>query len=260
MNNEQQIEILLPFLTNYIADITKRLSTSKKIDYSNAKWQFIISKEKSGPLLKHHILVEAWDGFKGFLSKKSNFYGFIEEKVKGLTEKDHIIWIFASPTIANEHFKFQLKIPESFNQKSIFQLPFPALALFLLKTVRKIILDSESGNAHRIQETLRILTLIDRLLGEKEIKQIDRAVVETGLDFINQEVAQLTEDHQQSSKDEGSLEKRSENIFHITLRLLKITDAMDSEYLNKLLAKEPEERMKGLQLSKKKLLDLSMQV
>ena len=260
MSVEQQVDLFLPSLTEYIDEITVKLSELKKQDYSVDLWQYIINAKKSGHILNYHTLIEAWDNIQQFFCKKVAFYAFIEEKTKGLTEKSFIIWTFLSPKVAGDYFKYQLKIPATFNEKSIFPLPYPKIATFFHKAVDKIILNRKAGISSRIHDILKYLVLADRFLDEDGIEKFEQFVLEKGLDLINQEVAQLQNDHENIIAGEKHLEGRSKVIFLISQRILKLAETMDTEYLKKLLSEKPEERIKGLLLSKKRLLDLSMQI
>ena len=257
---EQQIDLFLPSLTAFVDEITGKLSELKKQNYLVDQWQYIINPKKSGQLLNYHTLVEAWDNIQQFFSKKVKFYAFIEEKAKGLTEKSYIIWVFSSAKVAGEYFKHQLKIPETFNQKSIFSLPHPNIASFFHKAADKIIFKTATGTPSRTYELIKYLVLADRFLDKEGIEKFEQTILEKGLDLINQEIGQLQSDHENLKPGETNLEGRSKVVFHISHRILKLTNPMDTEYLKKLLSKKSDERIKGLLLLKKKLMDLSMQI
>lgn len=256
LSDEQKIDFFLPYLSDYKHEMAKMLSELRKEDCSDSQWQLIINIKKSGLFLKHHSLGEVWESFQLFLKKESPFYGFIEAQTKGLVEKSFIFWIFSSPTLAGDYFKHQLKIPKGFNQKSIITLPFPSLFPLFTTSAQKRITNSAVGTPTRIQDTLELLILADEFLQPDEMKKLDRFVIKKGWGTIIKEVKQLKEDHQNPASKEKSQKRRSQNLLLFIRKHLVIKDAMDKKYLKKLLADQPDDRLKGLKLLTKKLQDL----
>ncbi len=252
---EDQVVFFLPLLTTYTEKLKTAFAESRNNDYSGAEWTLIFNGKKSGPLLKHHSLMECWDEISLFLQNKAKLYCFIEEQVKGLVKNQNKFWTFSSPNIAVEYYKHQLCMPKEFKSQSIISLPFLKLLDPMSERIVKILDDKKVSTIDIISKIFDTLNLADWYMGAQDMDKLDELVKKSVVPLSLVEIGSLMDDVRNPEYSPVLLKKRCNGIFKIGWRYFRAKNELETDYFKKLLSEKAEDRMKGLKLTQKKITD-----
>lgn len=256
MSLEALGEFFLPVIEAYKKNVEVALSQSKDKDLSDAEWKIISEDSRMGILAKSHAIVDSWEQFDLFFSRKSKLYGFIEEKQSGLVQIDYVLWVFFSPATATSFFNHLLERPKNFSTKAIVTLPFIKLLEPLTEKVDNLLADGNVRASEQITKTLEILEIAERYLNDGDITILDAQIKKSVLKPILAETNQLLKDVNNKAASAFLLVKRLKSLFKIGWRYLRAKNELETRYFKKLLSEDPTEREKGLKLTHKKALDL----
>jgi hypothetical protein len=257
-SKEELIGFFLPHLTRQVETLVTVLSRYKKKDLADTEWQIILNEKQAGKFLNHHYLSESWDEIERFLRSDVKLFYFLDEKQQGLVEQSFKFWVFFSPTIAAEYFKTLSEKPKNFSAKAIQAFPSPNLLDIFSAGFSDILDDEELKNWQKIEKAAEFISLSDSYLEQDAISQLNQTVRKQITKYLSPEILQLQEDIYATSTSPKIIERRLRGVLRIGWRYFRAKNDLESKYYRKLLTDKPEERLKGLKLAKKKLIDFEL--
>ncbi len=256
--SEELIQFFLPHLTQYIKSLTEVFARVENKDFSEAKWLLIFSDKQSGAFLKHHYLSESWEELDRYLKRKGKLYYFLEEKQQGLVAQSFTFWLFFSPATAADYFKSQVDRPKNFSAQAIRPMPFPDFKDAFLDTFTAMMGDEEISNWQKIEKTADILKNSDIYLQPESVKEVDQFIKRKVIKYMSPEIVLLQDEIFKPGVSPKILERRLRSVLRIGWRYFRAKNELETKYFRKLLAPSAEERIKGLKLAKKKLIDFEL--
>ncbi len=258
--SEELIQFFLPHLTQHIEDMTKIFSRVEKKDLTEADWLIILNDKQSGKLLNHHYLSESWDEMEGYLKHQTKLFCFLDEKQQGLVGQSFTFWVFFSPATAADFFKSQSEKPKNFSAQAIRPIPFPKLQEAFLSAISDMV-DDESINAwQKLEKAADILKMSDSYLQKESTGEIDQVVKRKIIKYLNPEIAQLQDEITGSNASSTIVAKRLRCVLRIGWRYFRAKNELETKYFRKLMSDKAEDRVKGLKLAKKKLIDFELEM
>ncbi|MFH2133311.1 MAG: hypothetical protein ABIK68_23280, partial [bacterium] len=222
------------------------------------EWRIIIHSRQSGKLLNHHYLSEAWEEMESFLKQKIKLYYFLDEKQQGLVAQSFTYWLFFSPATAAEFFKQQPEKPKNFSAQAIRTVPFPNLLEAFNTGFLEIVDDDKLHNWQKIEKSADLLKLSDLYLQKEDAVKMDETVKKKIIQFLSPEIAELQEEVISSVSAPKIVQKRLKGVLRFGWRYFKANNELETKYFRKLMSNNGEERLKGLKLAKKKLIDYEL--
>jgi len=258
--NEGRILFFLPHLMQHFAEITEVFGRVEKEDLSDAEWMIILNNRQSGKLLNHYYLNEAWSAMDSYLKQKTKLFCFLDRKQKGLTETACTFWAFFSPAEAAEYFRDQPDRPKAFSAQAIRPVPFPRLEKAFLDDFAKLMSKPEISAWQKLEKTADILKLSEEYLQQKALQEVDDAVKRQTIRLLNPEIASLQEEIFGHGAGSTIMARRLKSVLRIGWRYFRAKNELETKYFKKLLSDQAEERIKGLKLVKKKLIDFELEM
>lgn len=258
--SEKLIQFFLPHLTRHIEGVTAVFAKAEKKDLSDTDWLIILNETQSGKFLNHHYLSESWTEVESYLRRKTKLFCFLAEKQEGLVGSSYTFWVFFSPTTAAEYFKSQLQKPKNFSAQAIRQVPFPKLQDAFLGRFDEILNHSETPFWQKLEQTADILKLSDRYLDKGGIEAVDQVVKRKTIKFLSPEIEKLQEEIVGPNASSSIVARRLKSVLRIGWRYFRAKNELETKYFRKLLSEEADERIKGLKLAKKKLIDFELEM
>ncbi|MCP4756142.1 MAG: hypothetical protein GY866_35210 [Proteobacteria bacterium] len=252
---EDRIGFFLPVFETYTQKLSDAFSQSRQEDYSEAEWWIVGGDLKAGSLLKYHFMEESWEDLEHFLQKKLKLFCFIEEQMAGLVSKNFKFWVFFSPANAGEYFKRQGEKPKGFNPHSILTLPYLELLEPLNERILKELEAPGVTMGEVIERAFEFLKMADWYMEKKEIAELDAVVKKAVVRPMAAEVGRLQNDLNTPGLSPALLQKRLRGVFKVGWRYFRVRNQLETTYFKKLLSPNIEDRMKGLKLAQKKILD-----
>lgn len=254
------VQFFLPHLTRHIEAMAKIFSKVEKKDFTDAEWLIILNERQSGKLLNHHYLSESWEEMEQYLKQKTKLFCFLDEKQQGLVEQVFTFWVFFSPAVAAEYFKSQPDKPKHFSAQSIRPVPFPNLEEAFLSACEEIFEDESAAAWQKLENTADMLKMSDRYLPEKSVEEVDQVVKRKVIKYLNPEITQLQEEITGGTPSSTIMERRLRSILRIGWRYFRAKNELETKYFRKLISDQAEDRIKGLKLAKKKLIDFELEM
>jgi len=258
LSKEDLIGFFLPHLIRHIETLVTVLSRYKKKDLSDAEWQIILNEKQAGKFLNHHFLNESWDELERFLKSETKLFYFLDERPQGLVEQSFKFWVFFSPAVAAEYFKTLTEKPKNFSIQTIQALPFPNLLDIFSAGFSDIMDDEKLNNWQKIEKAAEFITLSDSYLEKDAISLLNKTVRRQIIKYLSPEIQQLQEEIYSTATSPKMIERRLRGVLRIGWRYFRAKNELESKYYRKLLTDKPEERIKGLKLAKKKLIDFEL--
>ncbi|MBT3226519.1 MAG: hypothetical protein HN580_05910 [Deltaproteobacteria bacterium] len=255
---EDLVSFFLPHLTRHVGSLVTALSQHQKKDLSDAEWQIILNEKQAGKFLNHHYLKESWEEIERFLKQEVKLFYFLDEKQQGLVAQSFTIWVFFSPAIAAEYFNSLSEKPKNFSAQSIQPLPFPNLLDVFSTGFSEIISQDNLNNWLKIEKAVEFIQISDFFLQKDDISELSKTVRRKITKYLSPEIQQLQEDIFSAISSPTILERRLQGVLKICWRYFRAKNELESKYYRKLLTDKPEERIKGLKLAKKKLIDFEL--
>jgi len=256
--SEELIQFFLPPLTRYIESLAEVFARVEKKDFSEAVWLLILNDKQSGPFLKHHYLSETWEELDRYLKRKGKLFYFLEEKPQGLVAQSFTFWLFFSPATAADYFKSQMDKPKNFSAQAIRPMPFPDFKDAFLDAFTEMMDDEEISNWQKIEKTADILKNSDIYLNPEAVKEVDQVIKRQIIRYLSPEIALLQDEIFKPGVSPKILERRLRSVLRIGWRYFRAKNELETKYFRKLLSPDAEERIKGLKLAKKKLIDFEL--
>ncbi len=257
-SKDELIGFFLPHLTQQVETLTTVLSRYKKKDLSDAEWQIILNEKQAGKFLNHHYLDESWDEIESFLKGETKLFYFLDEKQQGLVEQSFKFWVFFTPAVAVEYFKTLSEKPKNFSAQAIQPFPFPNLLDIFSTGFSDILDDQKLNNWQKIEKAAEFINLSDSYLENDAISQLNKVVRKRITKYLSPEIQQLQEEIFSTITSPKIIERRLRGVLKIGWRYFRAKNDLETKYYRKLLTDKPEERIKGLKLAKKKLIDFEL--
>lgn len=257
-SKEDLVGLFLPHLTRHIEALVAALSQHKNKDLSNAEWQVVLNEKQAGKFLNHHYLLESWEEIERFLKHEVKLFYFLDEKQQGLVEQSFTFWVFFSPAVAAEYFNSMAEKPRNFTAQAIRPLPFLNLLGIFSTGFSEIMAADNLNNWLKIEKATDFIKISDTFLQTDEIFEISKTVRKEITRYLSPEIEKLQEDIFSTVISPKILERRLKSVLKIGWRYFRAKNELESKYYRKLLVNKPEERIKGLKLAKKKLIDFEL--
>ncbi|MBU3915344.1 hypothetical protein KKA14_07400, partial [bacterium] len=148
-----------------------------------------------------------------------------------------------------------LSIPKEFKAQSIISLPFLKLLEPLIDKITRTLNDDKMSVIDIINNIFDTLKLADWYLGAQEMENLNEFVKSSLVPLALNEIGSLLNDIHNTGYSPVLMQKRLNGIFKIGWKYFRAKNELETDYFKKLLLENPEDREKGLKLTKKKVTD-----